>query len=1214
MTPLQMARFYALIANGGKLVTPHVAVDVEQPGDAGQRRRSLRSLAPPPPRPIGVDPSRARGRPRRALPGDARRATARRPASSATSRSRSPARRARPRRSSTCPATTGSARPVVVVRLRARPTTPDDRRLRADRERRPRRRRGGAGGAAGLRAASSRRKAGVGQRGPVHRLMIERCRHRARAAGAAARRARRASARTSAGSTGCCSPRSAASSRYGLWAIGGITRHDVAGQPELLRRPPERLRRRRRRSGSSVAALRRPRPLPALLASAHLRRASSALMLLVLARRRRDARLAALDRPRLLPLPAVRVRQAAVRARAGRVPRRARPARARAADRAVTTSGSPRVPILLVFMQPDLGTALVYAAALGAVLFVGRRAAGRTSAGARRIVGARGGRRVLWFLPGAGVHVLKAVPDGAPDRVHASRRRTRAGRRTTSAQSITAVGVGRRRRPRRQRRDADEPRLPARAPHRLRLRRRSPSSAASSAAAILLLPLPARRLARAAGDRGRARRVLGDRGRRDRGRAALPDLRQRRDDDRDRADHRHPAAVRQRRRLVDDREPARDRRAPGDPRRAARRRARRPQACARSRGLHPFAVFGLASELRIAAAATCVRSSSAARRRWPQCSPRARPRAATRARCATAAVRTGGARSSTCSPALRRAEDARALRAATAPACRSSPSRPEPSGRPIPYVLADGRRRASRPARLPRRADRRARSPRGSERPGRARRAPARPPRGRRARRSSSRSRARTRSSARRSSFRGADMPGPDAEPDAPRPPARGGARARARAASARRSSLARRRRGFGFRTLARSCSARPGRAAGRSGRIAYTRHACPRRGRRQRYFAATAAGRRERALAGRARRDRPRPGPRDRCAGGGLDAACRSAEHTRLLHDRGGRRLVRVPRGHAGQTASRYREVEPWAWARLSQRLRAVRARRAKLRPRSRLTGAGDRDLRALLLACRSRLCQRFSHIPAARAPPASAGAACARAPQGDSFCHSLVPPEARADRGAGAAAAAAPAPQPEARDRRPAAAEPGRRGDTTSAEAPSRQPRRPRPQEARQRGRRGAGRRRSPSQASRAEKDEARRERKPSRAGRPRASSRAAAAARRRAARRCRPRSASCSSPSTSASSASPSSRTTASPRSTSSGPSSRSIAGNIYMGIVDNVLPGHGGGVRRDRPREERLPLRRRDRRPRARGQARTGTQDPGPDRAAARRSSSRPSRTR
>jgi hypothetical protein len=33
-------------------------------------------------------------------------------------------------------------------------------------------------------------------------------------------------------------------------------------------------------------------------------------------------------------------------------------------------------------------------------------------------------------------------------------------------------------------------------------------------------------------------------------------------------------------------------------------------------------------------------------------------------------------------------------------------------------------------------------------------------------------------------------------------------------------------------------------------------------------------------------------------------------------------------------QSALRYVEVEPWAWARLSQRLRAIRTRRAKLRP----------------------------------------------------------------------------------------------------------------------------------------------------------------------------------------------------------------------------------------------------------------------------------------
>jgi hypothetical protein len=34
------------------------------------------------------------------------------------------------------------------------------------------------------------------------------------------------------------------------------------------------------------------------------------------------------------------------------------------------------------------------------------------------------------------------------------------------------------------------------------------------------------------------------------------------------------------------------------------------------------------------------------------------------------------------------------------------------------------------------------------------------------------------------------------------------------------------------------------------------------------------------------------------------------------------------------GQNPTRYGELEPWAWARLSQRLRAIRARRARLRP----------------------------------------------------------------------------------------------------------------------------------------------------------------------------------------------------------------------------------------------------------------------------------------
>ncbi len=33
-------------------------------------------------------------------------------------------------------------------------------------------------------------------------------------------------------------------------------------------------------------------------------------------------------------------------------------------------------------------------------------------------------------------------------------------------------------------------------------------------------------------------------------------------------------------------------------------------------------------------------------------------------------------------------------------------------------------------------------------------------------------------------------------------------------------------------------------------------------------------------------------------------------------------------------QSTVRYGELEPWAWSRLAQRLRAIRARRARLRP----------------------------------------------------------------------------------------------------------------------------------------------------------------------------------------------------------------------------------------------------------------------------------------
>ena len=46
VTPLQMARFYAMVANGGKLVTPYVVSGVEQPGSNRQEPVTVRQFPP----------------------------------------------------------------------------------------------------------------------------------------------------------------------------------------------------------------------------------------------------------------------------------------------------------------------------------------------------------------------------------------------------------------------------------------------------------------------------------------------------------------------------------------------------------------------------------------------------------------------------------------------------------------------------------------------------------------------------------------------------------------------------------------------------------------------------------------------------------------------------------------------------------------------------------------------------------------------------------------------------------------------------------------------------------------------------------------------------------------------------------------------------------------------------------------------------------------
>jgi rod shape determining protein RodA len=101
--------------------------------------------------------------------------------------------------------------------------------------------------------------------------------------------------------------------------------------------------------------------------------------------------------------------------------------------------GLGSAPIVLVFIQPDLGTALVYSAALFAVLFfVGVR---WRQLLALLLISAVGVLSVLWFLPAAGVEVLKPYQT---DRLTGllNRDQDPGGLTWNVNQSITAIGSG----------------------------------------------------------------------------------------------------------------------------------------------------------------------------------------------------------------------------------------------------------------------------------------------------------------------------------------------------------------------------------------------------------------------------------------------------------------------------------------------------------------------------------------------------------------------------------------------------------------------------------------------------------------------------------------------------------------------------------------------------------------------------------------------------
>jgi rod shape determining protein RodA len=222
---------------------------------------------------------------------------------------------------------------------------------------------------------------------------------------------------------------------YGLWAVAGITRHDVVGNEDYY------VMRQAIAAGLGFAGF-----IVALAIDPdRYRRAQKGiyavtliLMLLVFPlgdTTRGSKRWIELGGFQLQPSEFGKL--LFVLALSGFLADRAR--RIREPQVVLQTVGLALVPIFLVFKQPDLGTALVYTAAVAACLFVAgirwSHLAVLASIGALVIAS------VVWFLPGAGIEVLQPYqtarltgftnPDSDPS-----------GATYNVTQSITAVGSG----------------------------------------------------------------------------------------------------------------------------------------------------------------------------------------------------------------------------------------------------------------------------------------------------------------------------------------------------------------------------------------------------------------------------------------------------------------------------------------------------------------------------------------------------------------------------------------------------------------------------------------------------------------------------------------------------------------------------------------------------------------------------------------------------
>ena len=222
---------------------------------------------------------------------------------------------------------------------------------------------------------------------------------------------------------------------YGLWAISGITRFDVPGNPDYF------VVRQGIAAGLGVVGLLLAIVIPTDLWRRHWRFVYGGtiglmVFVFVFAEAIRGSK-RWIDVGPIQFQPSEFGKGLFVLALAGfLVERRAAIGQMRTVLSALALAA---VPTALVFLQPDLGTALVYGAAVCAVLFV---------AGVRwlhlailALVGVTVVLAVLWFLPAAGIEVLKPYqtarltgftnPDADP-----------AGLTYNVQQSITAVGAG----------------------------------------------------------------------------------------------------------------------------------------------------------------------------------------------------------------------------------------------------------------------------------------------------------------------------------------------------------------------------------------------------------------------------------------------------------------------------------------------------------------------------------------------------------------------------------------------------------------------------------------------------------------------------------------------------------------------------------------------------------------------------------------------------